>query len=290
RIFSVRQGKTGLDVQEEYDPTIRPWYLSAVARKGPVWTKYPDWDLLGTGGKLVFAIGKDFDGQITDKVSPGLAAAFRSRQVSLGVNSPISMEQAGRWIIQDEKGNNYEIRKENDELNVYRIDVLTCSQAVSDSEGRLAGVVGLDISMEVVGTKVIRTPESFRGYAFLLNGMGDLVDQEKIDMFIPKARGEIRKKWSLVILALRTTPTAPTMWPSPLSALFTRTMENRPGVLAYQCLNGRLPSLPTIYTRNWSRCWKWSWASSPLWSPWSSSPPRGCRKGSPDPSWRLTPA
>ncbi len=194
RIFSVRQGKTGLDVQEEYDPTIRPWYLSAVARKGPVWTKYPDWDLLGTGGKLVFAIGKDFDGQITGKVSPGLAAAFRSRQVSLGVNSPISMEQAGRWIIQDENGNNYEIRKENDELNVYRIDVLTCSQAVFDPEGRLAGVVGLDISMEVVGTKVIRTPESFRGYAFLLNGMGDLVDQEKIDMFIPKARGEIRKK------------------------------------------------------------------------------------------------
>ena len=153
RIFSVRQGKTGLDVQEEYDPTIRPWYLSAVARKGPVWTKYPDWDLLGTGGKLVFAIGKDFDGQITDKVSPGLAAAFRSRQVSLGVNSPISMEQAGRWIIQDENGNHYEIRKENGKLNVYRIDVLTCSQAVFDPEGRLAGVVGLDISMEFVGSK-----------------------------------------------------------------------------------------------------------------------------------------
>ena len=194
RILSVRQGKTGLDVQEEFDPTIRPWYLSAVARKGPVWTKYPDWDLLGTGGKLVFSIGKDFREHIDDTVSPALAAAFRNRQVSLHVNSPISMERADRWIIRDENGNNYEIRKVNDGLNVYRIDVLTCSQAVFDPDGHFAGVVGMDISMEVIGTEVIRTPETFRGYAFLLNGSGDLVDQENVDMFIPKAGDQIRSK------------------------------------------------------------------------------------------------
>ena len=83
RTFSVRQGKTGLDVRNEYDPIVDPWYLNAVGRQGVVWTKYANWDLLGTGGKFVFVIGKDFDGQLTDKVSPRLASAFRSRQITL---------------------------------------------------------------------------------------------------------------------------------------------------------------------------------------------------------------
>jgi len=194
RTFSVRQGKIGLDIHAEYDPTIDPWYANAAGRKGVAWTKYPNWDLLGTGGKLVFVIGKDFEGQITDKVSPSLASAFRSRQLILSVNSPISIEQGGKWVLQDENGNHFEIRKENDELNVYLIDVLTSSQAVFDPEGRLAGVVGLDINMDTISSKVIRTPEQFKGYAFLLNERGELVDQENADMFIPKARGEIRSK------------------------------------------------------------------------------------------------
>ncbi|HEY3835600.1 MAG TPA: SpoIIE family protein phosphatase, partial [Bryobacteraceae bacterium] len=194
RTFSVRQGKTGLDVRNEYDPIVDPWYLNAVGRQGVVWTKYANWDLLGTGGKFVFVIGKDFDGQLTDKVSPRLASAFRSRQITLSVNSPISVERGGRWILHDENGNHFEIRKENDKLNVYGIDVLTCSQAVFDPEGRLAGVVGLDIGMHSIGRKIIHTPEEIRGYAFLLNERGELIDQEKNDMFIPKADGDIRSK------------------------------------------------------------------------------------------------
>ena len=34
----------------------------------------------------------------------------------------------------------------------------------------------------------------FKGYAFLLNERGELIDQEKADMFIPEAGGDIRSK------------------------------------------------------------------------------------------------
>ena len=192
RTFSVRQGKTGLDVRDEYDPIIHPWYLNAVGREGVAWTKYANWDLLGTGGKLLFAIGKELEGQIADKVSPSLASAFRSRLLTLNVNSPILIEQGGRWILHDENGNHFELRKENDKLNVYRIDVLTCSQAVFYPEGRLAGVVGLDVSMDTISSKVIGTPGEFKGYAFLLNERGELIDRENADTFVPKAGGDIR--------------------------------------------------------------------------------------------------
>ena len=40
RIFSVRQGKTGLDVYSGYDPRIRPWYRAAVGRDSVSWTKF----------------------------------------------------------------------------------------------------------------------------------------------------------------------------------------------------------------------------------------------------------
>ena len=193
RTFSLREGKTGLNVRLEYDPTIDPWYLNAASRKGVAWTKYVNW-YIGTGGKPVFEIGKDSVGQITDKVSPSLASAFRSRQLILRANSPISIERDGRWIVQDENGNHYEIREENDKLNVYDIDILTCSQAVFDPEGHLAGVIGLDVSMNTVSSKVIRTPGGFKGYAFLLNEKGELIEQEKDNMFIPKAGGGVRSK------------------------------------------------------------------------------------------------
>ena len=39
RIFSVRQGKIGLDVYLGYDPRIRPWYRAAVGRDSVSWTK-----------------------------------------------------------------------------------------------------------------------------------------------------------------------------------------------------------------------------------------------------------
>ena len=194
RIFSVRQGDIGLVVKEGYDPTIRPWYLSAVGRETVVWAKYPDWDLVRTGGRPMFAIGKDFNEPITGKVTPALASAFRSQQVVLSVNSPIAIEQGSKWIVQDENGNNYDIRKDNDTLNVYQIDVLTCSKAVFDPEGNLAGVVGLDVSLDTVSGKVIRTPDGFKGYAFLLNGVGRLIDQEKADMFIPEVGGDVRSR------------------------------------------------------------------------------------------------
>ncbi len=190
RIFSVRQGKTGLDVYSGYDPRIRPWYRDAVGRDSASWTKYANW----SGGELLFALDTKLESQIGDKVSPSLASAFGSRQLILSVNSPISIERGGSWILQDENGNHYEIRKENDKLNVYGIDILTCSQAVYDPEGRLAGVVGLDIGMDDISGKVIRTPGEFKGYAFLLNERGELVDQEKADMFIPQAGGPIRSK------------------------------------------------------------------------------------------------
>ncbi len=204
RMVSVRQGKSGLDVRAEYDPITEPWYLSAVGQERVVWTKYANWDYLGTGGKRVFVIGKDFEGQITDKVSPGLESAFRAQQLTVRVNSPISIERPdswtvqnkrpGNWTLQDGNGNHYEIRKENDALNVYLIDILTCSQAVFDPQGRLAGVVGLDVSMNTISSKIIRPAGVFKGDAFLLNERGELVDQEKVDAFIPEPGGRIRSK------------------------------------------------------------------------------------------------
>jgi sigma-B regulation protein RsbU (phosphoserine phosphatase) len=194
QIFSVRQDDAGLRVQEEYDPTLRPWYVAAVGQETVVWSKFPGWDHFTAGRKPVFSLGEKFKEQIADKVSPALAAAFRSHDVILGVNDPISREPDARWLLLDENGNHYEIRKANKTLNVYRLDVLTCSKAVLDAEGNLAGVVALEISMETVSDKVIRTPDEFRGDAFLLDGVGDLVDQEKADMFIPTANSKIRSR------------------------------------------------------------------------------------------------
>ncbi|WP_294540608.1 SpoIIE family protein phosphatase [uncultured Rhodoblastus sp.] len=194
QIFSVRRDDARLLVKQEYDPTIRPWYIGAVNQKTIFWSKHPGWDHYAAGGKPLFMIAEEFKEQITEKVSPALAAAFRNRQIVLTVNDPISKEPGARWLLQDENGNSYEIRKDNDRLNVYHVDILTCSKAVLDAQGNLAGVVGLDITMETVGENVIRTPDEFRGDAFLLNGVGELVDQENAETFVPKANGHIRLK------------------------------------------------------------------------------------------------
>jgi phosphoserine phosphatase RsbU/P len=192
QVFSLRRDKTGLAVYLAYDPRIRPWYRSAIGQKGVVWTKYPEW----AAGKYVFSLGNKLGGQIGDKVSPSLGQEFARQQITVVPNSPISTGNEGRWSLQDRDGNNYEIREVNGQLNVYDVDVLTCSRAVLDPEGRLAGVVGLDVSLESVRSTIIHTPEEVEGYAFLLNSSGELVDQERPDMFIPAAGSPI---WSKMI-------------------------------------------------------------------------------------------
>lgn len=190
RVFSVQRGKTGLNIYWEYDPRIRPWYLNAAGGDDVVWTKYPNW----SRGEYLFSLEAGLEPQMADKVSPGLARAFAQRQVSLVEDSPVSIAEADHWRLQDKNGKHYAIRKEDGRLNVYSIDILTCSRAVLDSDGRLVGVVGLDISMNSISREIIRTPAEVRGYAFLLNPRGELVEQEKPDMFIPDAEGGIRRK------------------------------------------------------------------------------------------------
>jgi serine phosphatase RsbU (regulator of sigma subunit) len=189
-VFSLRREKTGLAVYLAYDPRIRPWYRGAIGRDDVVWTKYPEW----TAGKYVFSLGKELESQIGGQVSPSLAQQFARRQISLVSNSPISIGNEGEWSLQDRDGNNYEIRKVNGQLNVYDVDVLTCSKAVLDPEGRLWGVVGLDLTMESIRSTIIHTPDDVEAYAFLLNDKGKLVDQESPDMFIPAAGGSVRAK------------------------------------------------------------------------------------------------
>jgi len=191
QVFSLRRDKTGLAVYLAYDPRIRPWYRSAIGRDDVVWTKYPQW----AAGKYVFSLGKELRSQIGDKVSPSLTQEFARQQISLIANSQISsIGDEGRWSLQDRNRNNYEIREVNGQLNIYDVDVLTCSRAVLDPEGRLWGVVGLNISMESIRTTIIHNSQEVEGYAFLLNDKGELVDQERTDMFIPAAGGPCGRK------------------------------------------------------------------------------------------------
>lgn len=181
----------GLGVYWEYDPRNDPWYRDAVGRDRVVWTKYSDW----SGAQFLFELKPGIESEITDKVSRTLARAFEDRQITVIENSAVSIAQDGKkWRLEDKTGNRYEIRRENDKLHVYSIDMLSCSRAVLDPEGRLVGVVGLDIGMHSIGRKMIHIPEEMRGYAFVLNERGELIDQEKDDMFIPKAGDGIRSK------------------------------------------------------------------------------------------------
>jgi serine phosphatase RsbU (regulator of sigma subunit) len=189
-IFSVRRGKAGLGVYWEYDPRGDPWYKNAVGQDGVVWTKYTNW----SGAQFDFELKPGSESQITNKVSKSLARAFADRQIALIENGPISIEQGGKWRVRDKNGVYYEIRAENGKLRVYSIDLLTCSRAVLDPHGRLAGVVGLDIGMHSIGREFIQTPGEIPGYAFVLDERGELIDQETDDMFIPKAGGAIRSK------------------------------------------------------------------------------------------------
>ncbi len=190
RIFSVRQVARGLDVYREYDPRIRSWYLHA-AREGVIWTKYADWN---SPGHRLFSLDAEPALETGGKVSASLVQAFASRHISLSEASTITLQKKGKWRLQDANGRNYEIREEKGVLSVYNIDILTCTLAVPTPEGKLAGVVGLDVPMNVISGRIIHTPAMTTGYAFLLNEQGELIEQERPDMFIPAAGGDIRRK------------------------------------------------------------------------------------------------
>ena len=170
-----------------YDPRTRPWYRAAAASKGVVWTKYANW---GHGDKL-FSLA---DQPVGTKVSAALAHAFATRQIGLIEDSPIAVTENDQWRLQDKNGKHYVIGREDGRLNVYGVDILTCSQAVRDARGKLAGVVGLDISMDAISKKIIHTPDEIPGYAFLLNERGELIEQEKTKMFIPETGSGIRQR------------------------------------------------------------------------------------------------
>ena len=111
RVFSVRQGKTGLDVYSDYDPRIRPWYrarLAVTAWRGP---NTPT----GTGqGKLLFSLGKISRVRLAEKVSPSLARAFEDNQFLLKVKQPDC--SGGEW-----RGGGYWMRMRNNyEINERR--------------------------------------------------------------------------------------------------------------------------------------------------------------------------
>jgi sigma-B regulation protein RsbU (phosphoserine phosphatase) len=191
RIFSVRQVERGLDVYREYDPRIRSWYLHATNREGVIWTKYADWN---SPGHRLFSLDAELALETGGKVSPNLVQAFASRHITISAASTINLQKKGKWRLQDANGRNYEIREEKGVLNVYNIDILTCALAVPTAEGKLAGVVGLDVPMNVISGRIIHTPAMTTGYAFLLNEQGELIEQEKPDMFIPGAGSDIRRK------------------------------------------------------------------------------------------------
>ena len=207
RIFFVRRGETSLGVYWKYDPRDAPWYIGAVGRDGVAWTKYVNWGR----ARFVFELKPGIEGQITNKVSPSLALAFADTQITLVQNSPVEIEQGDKWRLQDKNGNHYEIRRENGKLRVYNADMLIASHAVQDLEGRLAGVVGLNLMAFSIACRsnatlvaalgacpaeysrqLIYTPDP--GYPFLLNERGELIDQETGDQFIPKAGGDIRSE------------------------------------------------------------------------------------------------
>jgi phosphoserine phosphatase RsbU/P len=190
KVFSLRREKTGFAVYTAYDPRTRPWYRNAIRQDGVVWTRYAGWGR----GKYVFSLGKELESEIGDKVSPSLVQEFARQKISLVVNSPISIGDNNTWTLRDRNGNDYTIRAVDGELNVYDLDILTCSQAVLDPEGHLAGVIGLDISMDSIRRTMIHTPDEIEGYAFLLNDKGELIDQERPEMFIPAASSAIRSK------------------------------------------------------------------------------------------------
>ena len=132
--------------------------------------------------------------EMVGRVSPSLVQAFASHHIVVSNASTITLQMKGKWRLQDTNGKNFEIREEDGVLNVYSIDILTCTLAVQNAQGKFAGAVGLDVPMNVISGRIIHTPASTTGYAFLLNERGELIEQERPDMFIPAAGSDIRRK------------------------------------------------------------------------------------------------
>jgi sigma-B regulation protein RsbU (phosphoserine phosphatase) len=176
---------------EGYDPRRRPWYyVAALKREGVAWSKYANW---GRGQRL-FELDSATVGNVDAKVSASLVRALADKQIGVAEGSPIAVVGKEEWQLQDRNGKHYVLRSEAGRLTVYSVDILTCSLAVTAPDGRLAGVVGLDISMEAISQKIIHTPDEIPGYAFLQNERGELIEQERADMFVPDAGGDLRRK------------------------------------------------------------------------------------------------
>lgn len=263
RIYSVREEEGRLNIYEEYDPRIRPWYRRAKGlSKGKIsWEKYINWSAEGVpfsielefedtlskkvvtfellqrfrkadrllsesatvsiekdgvwhvmnnwsytirkgytlniyddmGAKLkLFNIGLEFENDLSKSVvTPELLQRFRKADRLLSENATVSIEKDGVWHVMDNW--DYTIRKE-DALNVYSAYILTCSEPVFAPDGKnIIGVVAADITLDAVSRRIIRTPDDIEGYAFLMDQDGNVIDQEKSDMFIPQKRRDIVK-------------------------------------------------------------------------------------------------
>lgn len=181
---------TDFDIHAGYVPSARPWYIDAVGRNGVAWTKYAN----SWRGKLLLALDPVVVGKIGTAVSPALARAFAGKQIGLVQASPILEVRPGEWQLQDRNGKHYVLLTSRGWINVYGVDILTCSLAVTAPDGRLQGVVGLDISMEAISHKIIHTPDEVPGNAFLLNEHGVLIEQERLGMSVPGVGSDIRNR------------------------------------------------------------------------------------------------
>ena len=179
-----------IGTEGDYDPRQRPWYIAALWHQGEVWSKYANW---GRGQRL-FALDPAAVGTIGSKVSAALVRALADKQIQLEEGRSIFVVGTDEWQVQDKNGKHYVLRSEAGWLNVYSVDILTCSLAVAAPDGRPAGVVGLDINMEAISQRIIRTPVETPGYAFLLNEWGELIEQERADMFVPGVGSDLRRK------------------------------------------------------------------------------------------------
>jgi sigma-B regulation protein RsbU (phosphoserine phosphatase) len=115
RVYSVREEESMLNIYEEYDPRIRPWYMSAKKlSKGEVsWEKYINWSAEG----VPFSIELEFEDALNKKVvTPKLLQSFEKADRPLSGSAAVSIEKDGVWHVMNNWS--YTIRK-GDTLNIY---------------------------------------------------------------------------------------------------------------------------------------------------------------------------
>lgn len=190
RVYSVREEEGKLNIYEEYDPRIRPWYRSAKKlSEGEIsWEKYINWSAEG----VPFDIEPEFEDTLNQKViTPELLESFRKADRLLSKSATVSIEKDGVWHVMNDWS--YTIKKEN-ALKVYNAYILTCSEPIFAPDGKIIGVVATDITLDAVSRRIIRTPEDIEGYAFLMDQDGNVIDQEKSGMCIPTVEEDAVKK------------------------------------------------------------------------------------------------